>query len=160
MAKQETVYKAVDGKKFKTAAESDRHDAILTAKDEYDTARRKLAIALLANERTADGEPVDICSMTLYCVVNKFYAPVLQECRFYWNAWDWGLDRSDRPELYFKIVHGDHERQATVTLDDLYADVDKARQAVIEAKREILKEKTAEIAAMEANPRTEIRVNY
>jgi hypothetical protein len=160
MAKQETTYKSADGKKFKTAEEADRHDAILTAKDEYETARRKLAIVLLANEQTADGQPVDICNMTLYCVVNKFYAPVLQECHFRWGAWDWGLDHNDRVELHFRLDGGDKERQVTVSLDDLYADVDKARQAVIEAKRKILDEKLAELAAMEAKPRTEIRVNY
>lgn len=160
MAKQETTYKAVDGKKFKTAAEADRHDAILAAKDKYDTARRELANLLLANERTADGQAVDIAKRTLYCVMNKHYAPMVQECKFYWNAWDWGIGDDDRVQLHFRMTDRDKERWVTVKFDDLYADQDKARMAVIEARREIIRNMVDNLAEDEANPRQRIRVNY
>lgn len=160
MAKQETTYKSADGKKFKTANEADRHDAILLAKDEYDTSRRKLAIALLANERTADGQPIDIANRTLYCVVNKHYSPMIQECKFYWNAWDWGIDDDDRVQLHFRMTDRDKERWVTVKIDDLYADQDKARMAVIEARREIIRNMVDNLAEDEANPRQRIPVNF
>ena len=160
MAKKKTTYESSDGKEFVAKAAADKHDAILKAKDEYETARRKLAIALLANEKTADGAPVDICSVTLYCVVNKFYAPALQECHFCWGVWDWGLNDNDRVELYFKVGCGDKERQVIVNLDDLYADVDEARRAVLDARRAIINEKLAELAEAEKAPRQHIQVNY
>ena len=160
MAKKKTTYESADGKEFGIKAAADKHEAILKAKDEYDTARRKLAVALLANEKTADGVSIDICNMKLYCVVNKFYAPVLQECHFYWGAWDWGLDDSDRVKLYFEINYGDKERRVAVSLDDLYADVDEARRAVLDARRAIINEKLAELAEAEKAPRQHIQVNY
>lgn len=160
MAKQETAYKSADDRTFKTADEADRHDAILTAKDEYDTARRKLVIALLANERTADEQPIDIANRTLYCVVNRFYSPMIQECKLYWNAWDWGIDDNDRVQLHFRMTDRDKERWVTVKIDDLYVDQDKARKAVIEARREIIRNMVDNLAEDEANPRQRIQVNY
>ncbi len=159
MAKQKTTYESADGKEYVNKAAAERHDAILTAKDEYETARRKLVIALLANEKTADGEPVDICDMTLYCVVNKFYSPNVQECKFYWNAWDWGIGEDDRVQLSFRLGHVNEERWVTVKLGDLYANCDNARRAVLDAKRAIINDKLAELADLERDP-SRIPVNY
>jgi len=159
MAKQKTTYKSADGKEFPTEAEADRHDAILKAKDEYETARRKLGMLLLANEQTADGMQIEIGEKTLYCVIGQHYAPVAQECHFYWNSWDWQLDHKDRVELRFRLTQGKDERLVTVKLSDLYAKRDNARQAVLEAKRQIIKDKQDELAELERDP-SKIPVNY
>lgn len=159
MAKKETVFRAGDGKKCKTEAEADRHDEILRAKDEYQTARRHLGLVLLKNERTADGRQICVGNRTLYCVVNSHHAPQIQECKFFWNAWDWGIDDNDCLQLSFRLGCGDRERWVVVGLDDLYADADNARQAVIEAKQVLLHEKQDELAALKADP-SQIPVNY
>jgi hypothetical protein len=85
---------------------------------------------------------------------------MIQECKFYWNAWDWGINEDDRVQLHFRLAGiGDKERWVTVQISDLYANRDNARLAVIAAKRRIIQSKQAELADLERDP-SKIPVNY
>jgi len=159
MAKQKTTYESSDGREFKTQAEAERHDAVRLAKKDYEAARWKLGTVLLADELTADGERIEVGVRTLYCIIGRYHAPVIQECTFYWNSWDWQLGRNDRLELRFRVTRGSDEQWVTVPLSDMYANRDNARQAVIDAKRQVIKDKQDELAELERDP-SRISVNY
>ena len=99
------TFQCSDGKEFPTQAEADRHEDLMVAKDEYETARRKFGIALAKTQKTADGKPFEFGIMRNYWYIRCWNSlPRLFVVDFY--LWDFQFDERSAVQPHVAIAQG------------------------------------------------------
>ena len=142
--KQEIKFKSSDGKQFDNEAEATKHDALILAREEYKTALRKLNSLIAETTRTADGRLFEFGIWgTYYYVTPGFFSmPALAEVPYL--GWNWDLNEyNDSVEIVLR--EGNDNRLNHFKINDLYRDKRKALAALVDAQREWLREREAQI---------------
>lgn len=127
------VFETSDGKEFDTKEKATRHQAVLDARKVYEDGCRDLRIAVLADQTTADGKPLDLSERHWY--LSEWAGdPMLIDVQMY-RWWERELVMDDDGVPCIKaMVHG---QSYEFKPSDLYAEranAEKAMAAAIEKR--------------------------
>lgn len=127
VTKQPEQFKTTDRRTFATEAEAERHQAVLDGLKAYDEAVKNLGRALMAEEKTADGQPWDLYR-TYWYLDQTWGSPTLMEIRF--GRWyEQSLSVDDEGDLCI-VAHDNLKQPRTFKAKELYALRDKAEVAL------------------------------
>lgn len=148
----EVEYTASDGRSFESEAEAERHEKLISVRDDYRSARMIYARRLAETFKTADGYRFDITTWHYYRVTPWFHRmPGVQEVSI-WSP-DFDIDEHDPVEGEFVCeLHGHDgkkERQR-IRISDLYRRRAAADRACLEAQKKRLAEITGDVEAFAA----------
>lgn len=119
-----------DGREFTNPKEAERHQEMLSAREAFADAHRKLGRALARTQTTADGEPFDFGVFRTYYYVREPYGqtPRLGEVSFY--AFDFSFTERDD---VFTIIQRDKGNETHYHINELYLHRDNAERALLAA---------------------------
>ena len=136
-------YETSDGRKFTDEAEAARHQALITAKDEYESARHKWVRALTATYKTADGQNFSLTKHGDYWrIANYFHdnaLPTLERVSF----WVWHCDINEADHAVIIERKGEHTRHYRIS--ELYASERNAKIALLAAQEKELQYMTEQV---------------
>lgn len=120
-------YKTTDGQEFELSADATRHQAVVDALEQYNTAMRALARATVQAMKTADGFPFEFGSSKDYYIVVETYAdwPRVHKLQF-WGWYCQKFSMNDRGEL--QIAQGQTDKERWWSVGELYASEAAARK--------------------------------
>ena len=146
--RQEVKFKSSDGQEFNNETEAQRHDALITAREEYKTALAKLNRCIAETARTADGHlfTFGVWQTYHYVTPGYFSMPALAEVPYL--GWNWDLNEYD-DAVEIVIREGTDNRVRAFKIGDLYMSKRAAQVALIKAQKEWLKEREEQIAENE-----------
>ena len=122
------VFRTSDGQEFTNEEAANRHEAIIAARGVYKTAQRELH-ALLVNELvTADGQPFGFGSLRDYffIVQPEWGGHYIKKVTF--SYWNFAVDERG-PTII--DTHWRDGKMQHYRIDELYADFDNAKQALL-----------------------------
>ena len=128
------TYAASDGQEFDDEEEAKRHDELITARQEYDDARKKFNRVLAQTQKTADGETFDFGLFTSYYYITDYYytQPSLKHVNFL--GWNFEIDEHD-DSVEISQAEGEtgREHRFSCKISRLYVSKKRAEIALINA---------------------------
>lgn len=147
MAIQQTapMYRTTDGQEFASQADAERHEALSTAKRDYENASAVYDRLLAESQFTADGHPFRVSVLhTYYYVTNGLSgAPAVGTVAFFCRNFYLGSD--DEVTI---TQQEDGKRDRTFWFKQLYARRENAERAQLAEFETWLEERHAECAAL------------
>jgi hypothetical protein len=149
--KAKTTYRTDDGREFTDQKQAERHDRLVKAKREYESAKRTLGKLMAESCLTADGQPFKIGLWPDYYWITPGYfsMPSLLKVSFWGTNWDWEESSDEATTVVLLSDLSDSGQQLghirRFPINELYANKDRAQAALIEAQRKWLREMVAEV---------------
>lgn len=140
-------FRTSDSEEFKTQDDAEKHEAVLTAKENFETAAREYGEAMLDEAVTADGERFELSSMCDYYHINTNYfgMPNIRQVSFY--LWNCHYDLRDGLTISQQLENKYH----SFAVKELYRHEKNAKRALIKAQRERIQEFTEQTDRQELN---------
>lgn len=145
---QPVTYTTSDGHEFTKKTEAEAHEALVAAKEKYESTRRTYGLRLAEAQRTADGFLFDFSRRVYYRVAcHSWGFPVMAEVSF--SGWNCAFDLEGEQ---FRIIDqtGRDARPRPYDISSLYAQQVNAERALLEAQEKWLAKKQAEVAEARA----------
>ena len=138
-------FKTSDGQKFDTIEEAERHEVLITAREQYNQGRRAFNRALAMTQKTADGELFDFGIFRDYYYITPGWSgcPALQAVNFL----GWNYEVEDNDDVKISKERDSDRQRISYPIKDLYRHKRKAEIALVAAQEAWLAEQAAEIAA-------------
>lgn len=136
------IFKTSDSEEFDSQDDAERHEAVLTAKEIFETAAREYGEAMLGEAVTADGERFDLALSCQYYYIAGRYGggmPRLQSTYFY----RWNCCYDLRGGL--TITQRQSDSWQACPVKELYRHKTNAERALIVAQRERIREFTEQV---------------
>jgi hypothetical protein len=142
------TFRTSDGREFTDKGEAERHEALVEAKREYDTARAVLGRRLAETQKTADGRPFEFGVFGDYYFVTEGWSgmPELLTVSFFGN--NFSIDEHRIAEVVILQRAQGRDRDSEYRIADLYRGKAAAERALLEAQEAWLAKKTAEVAEL------------
>jgi len=147
ITKQPIMFKTTDGLVFVDELEARKHEALIEAKDEYETARKRYAGFLFESQKTADNQAFQFGIFhTYWYIAEIFYFPSLISVQFHIRNCE--LDDNDHVVI---LRHETDNARGFVRyrISDLYMHKENAEIALLAAQQERLSELTDVVAKLE-----------
>jgi hypothetical protein len=142
--KQETKFKTTDGREFVNEKEAKKHDELIVAREQYETALRKMNRLIAETTRTADGHLFELGLWASYYYVTPGFFSMPQLAEVSYLGWNWDLnEHNDSVEIITR--EGNDNRQREYKIKDLYREKSKALTALVEAQKAWLAERQSQI---------------
>jgi hypothetical protein len=127
-------YRCTDGQTYSKKEDAERHEELIAAQREFESARRKFGQLLARTQKTADGETFDFRSLG-YFFVSEPYLSLPRIHRVSFDFWHFEFDHEDK----FQIRQKDEDGVTrSYSIDKLYRDEENAKVALLAAQEEWL----------------------
>lgn len=152
--KQPATFTASDGSEWATEKEAKRHDAVVVSARELDDAKRKFCRAVLATQKTADGERFDSMRNQNYWSVPWYGIELVRlDTLWYWTQ-QFEIDRDSGVTIVMPIHntngYGREEKVVRYRVSDLYSKEETARAELIRRLKQNLEDQAKRIEQIEA----------
>lgn len=153
---QPKTFTASDGSEWSTKKEAERHDAVVVANRELEDAKRKFCRAVLATQKTADGEQFDSMRNDNYWSVPWYGCMELVrlDTLWYWTQ-RFEIDSDSQVTIVVPVRdapgqgYGREEKIIRYRVCDLYANEQAARKELIRRMKQSLEEQAKRIKQIE-----------
>lgn len=136
-----TRYETSDGREYDTQQEAERHEALITAKREYEHAQKVFGQRLAETQKTADGYPFEFTLLRDYYYITPGFHEMPALVRVGFSRWKpVQLNEADELVLTSGRLH--------CRIGDLYRSPRAAEEALLTAQEAWLKERTEEVEAL------------
>lgn len=146
---EQREFTASDGKKFKDKGEAEKHDALATARAEYNTALRNLNQRIAETTRTADGYLFQFGVWKTYYYVTPGFFDMPRLAEVPYLGWNWDLNEYD-DAIEIVTRESNEQRHHAYKIGELYTDKKKGIAALIEKQKAWLAEREAQVVETEA----------
>jgi len=127
-----TTFTADDGKRFDNAEDAKRHEALASAKDEYETSKKAYAKLLWNSQKTADGIQFNLtCSGEYFFLREGISIPSIHRVSFF--GWNCTLNEDDETVIIQEETRHAETRHHTYKISELYKMEKSAQLAKVEA---------------------------
>lgn len=134
-------FRTSDGEEFDSCDDAERHEAVLAAKESFETAAREYG-EIMANEaQTADNERIELFCMHDYFYINPNYFGIPDVRRVSFYRWNCHYDLRDGLTISQETDGKYHHYPAK----ELYRHEKNAQRALIAAQRKRIQEFTDQV---------------